>query len=95
MANKTNKTHKAAMKRHQRNKNRAVINNNRRSAIRTFIKKVEAAVSAGDVTAAESALKVVQPQLDRGVAKGILKKNAASRKLSRLVARIKSLKSAA
>jgi small subunit ribosomal protein S20 len=88
-------THKSAKKRVERNGKRAVINNNRRSAIRTFIKKVEVAVAAGDVTAAESALKVAQPQMDRGVAKGLLKKNAASRKLSRLVARIKSIKNAA
>lgn len=87
-------THDSAKKRVRRNKSRAVINNNRRSAIRTFVKKVEMAVAAGDASAAEDALKTVQPQLDRGVAKGILKRNTASRKLSRLVARVKSLKQA-
>ena len=84
----------SAKKRTRRNEARAVINNNRRSAIRTFVKKVELALSAGDANAAETALKTAQPQLDRGVAKGILNKNAASRKLSRLSARLKALKQA-
>lgn len=84
----------SAKKRVRRNTARSVVNSNRRNAIRTFIKKVEVALASGDASAASSALKTVQPQLDRGVAKGILNKNAASRKLSRLTARVKALKQA-
>lgn len=87
--------HASARKRIRRNAHRAEINGTRRNRIRTFIKKVEAALSAGDVNAASSALKSAQPELDRGVAKGILHKKTASRKLSRLSARVKALKGAA
>ena len=84
----------SAKKRVRRNEKRAVMNNAARSAIRTFVKKVELALNAGDANAAEAALKEVQPKLDRGAAKGLLKKNAASRKMSRLTARLKTLKKA-
>lgn len=84
----------SAKKRTRRNEARAVVNSDRRNSIRTFIKKVELALTSGDASAAETALKTVQPKLDRGVAKGILNKNAASRKLSRLTARVKALKQA-
>jgi small subunit ribosomal protein S20 len=87
-------TNASAKKRVKRNGNRATINGNRRNAIRTFVKKVEAALLAGDANAATEALKVVQPELARGVAKGIVEKNAAARKMSRLSARIKTLKKA-
>ena len=73
-----------AKKRIRRNERRAVINGNRVSRIRTFVKKVEAAIVAGDREAATSALANVQPELARGVAKGVLHKNTASRKFSRL-----------
>lgn len=87
-------TNASAKKRVKRNEIRAAINGNRRNSIRTFVKKVEAALLAGDAKAADEAMKTVQPELSRGVAKGILNKNAASRKLSRLNARIKTLKKA-
>ncbi|MDB5490939.1 MAG: ribosomal protein [Micavibrio sp.] len=87
-------TNASAKKRVKRNEHRATINGARRNSIRTFIKKVEAALLAGDANAATEALKVVQPELARGVSKGIVEKNAASRKMSRLSARIKTLKKA-
>ncbi len=73
-----------AKKRIRRNARRTEINGNRISRIRTLVKKVENAVAAGDKDAAASALAVVQPELARGVARGVLHKNTASRKFSRL-----------
>lgn len=87
-------TNDSAKKRIRRNEGRAVINGNRRNEMRTFVKKVELALAAGDAPAAEAALKVVQPKLDRGVSKGVIEKNAAARKMSRLNARVKALKTA-
>ena len=87
--------HASAKTRIRRNGRRAIINGARRSRMRTFIKKVELAIVSGDAKQAEEALKAAQPEIQRNVAKGIMKKNAASRKLSRLSARIKSLKQAA
>ncbi len=84
--------HASAKKRIRRNANRAAINGARRSRIRTFIKKVELALTAGDVDQAQKALVAAQPEMDRGVAKGILHKNTVARKLSRLSARIKAAK---
>jgi small subunit ribosomal protein S20 len=80
-----------ARKRIRRNDRRAEINGNRVSRIRTFVKKVEAALDAGDKSAATAALAAAQPELARGVAKGVLHKNTASRKFSRLTKRIASL----
>ena len=80
-----------AKKRIRRNERRAEINGNRLSRIRTFVKKVESAIAGGDKTAASEALKAAQPELARGVARGVLHKNTASRKLSRLVKRVASL----
>ncbi len=85
-------TNDSAKKRVRRNEARASINSDRRNALRTFIKKVELALTAGDAAAAEEALKVVQPKLARGAAKGVVEKNAAARKMSRLNARVKALK---
>lgn len=76
--------HASAKKRVRRNEKRALVNKARVSRMRTFIKKVEQAVEAGDKKAAQAALKQVQPEMDRNVAKGVLHKNTASRKLSRL-----------
>jgi small subunit ribosomal protein S20 len=73
-----------ARKRIRRNERRAEINTARISRIRTFVKKVESAIEGGDKTVAAAALQAVQPELDRGVARGVLHKNTASRKLSRL-----------
>ncbi|MDR2858003.1 MAG: 30S ribosomal protein S20 [Novosphingobium sp.] len=80
-----------ARKRIRRNENRALINGNRVSRIRTFVKKVEAAIAGGDKTAASAALREAQPELARGVARGVLHKNTASRKLSRLTKRVAAL----
>ena len=70
---------------------RTEVNKARRSRIRTFLRKVEEAIEGGDQTVAASALKDVQPESMRGVTKGVLHKNTASRKISRLSARVKSL----
>ncbi|HEX7751105.1 MAG TPA: 30S ribosomal protein S20 [Novosphingobium sp.] len=80
-----------ARKRIRRNERRAEINGNRLGRIRTFVKKVEAALAGGDKTAASEALKAAQPELARGVARGVLHKNTASRKLSRLTKRVAAL----
>ena len=84
--------HASSKKRIRRNAARAEINGNRRGRIRTFIKKVETAIEAGAAEDAKAALRLAQPELLRGVAKGIYHKNTAARKLSRLSARIKALK---
>jgi len=80
-----------AKKRIRRNQRRADINTARMSRIRTFVKKVEAALEGGDKTAAAEALKAAQPELARGVARGVLHKNTAARKFSRLTKRVASL----
>jgi small subunit ribosomal protein S20 len=80
-----------ARKRIRRNERRAEINGNRIGRIRTFVKKVEAALEGGDKTAAAEALQAAQPELARGVARGVLHKNTASRKLSRLTKRVAAL----
>ena len=81
----------SAKKRARRDERRTEINRARRARVRTFVKKVEAAIAGGDKTAASAALKVAEPELARGVAKGVLHANTASRKVSRLSARIKTL----
>ena len=80
-----------AKKRIRRNTNRAEINGARMSRIRSFVKKVESALEAGDKKEAEAALKNAQPELARGVARGVLHKNTASRKFSRLTKRVSAL----
>jgi small subunit ribosomal protein S20 len=80
-----------AKKRIRRNANRAAINHARISRIRTFVKQVESALAAGKKKEAAEALKMAQPELARGVARGVLHKNTASRKLSRLSKRVASL----
>ncbi|WP_260924799.1 30S ribosomal protein S20 [Novosphingobium sp. 9] len=80
-----------ARKRIRRNDRRALINTNRLSRIRTFVKKVEAALEGGDKTAAAAALKEAQPELARGVARGVLHKNTVARKMSRLTKRVAAL----
>ena len=83
--------HKSAKKRIRRNLARAEINRARISRIRTFIKKVEAAVGVGDADGAKVALRLAQPEIMRGVSKGVLHKKTASRKMSRLAASVKKL----
>ena len=80
-----------AKKRIRRNERRAVVNGNRIGRIRPFVKKVESALDAGDKEAAKAALASAQPELARGVAKGVLHKNTASRKFSRLTKRLAAL----
>ncbi|MFL0672543.1 MAG: 30S ribosomal protein S20 [Erythrobacter sp.] len=80
-----------AKKRIRRNANRAEINTARISRIRTFIKKVEAACETGDKDAAAAALKAAQPEMARGVARGVLHKNTVARKMSRLTRRVAAL----
>jgi len=84
--------HASAKKRIRRNARRADVNGARRSRIRTFIKKVEMAIASGNAKEATEAYRTAQPEIHRGVAKGIWHKKTASRKLSRLSARIKALK---
>jgi small subunit ribosomal protein S20 len=81
--------HKSAKTRIRRNARRAVINKNRIARIRTSVKKVETALAAGDVAAAQEAFAAAQPELHRGVTKGVLHRNTAARKISRLAKRIK------
>jgi small subunit ribosomal protein S20 len=83
--------HKSAKTRIRRNARRADINGARISRVRTFMRKVESAIGAGDKDAAQAAFRAAQPEIHRGVGKGVLNKNMASRKLSRLSARIKAL----
>jgi small subunit ribosomal protein S20 len=80
-----------AKKRIRRNDRRAEINGARVSRIRTFVKQVEAAIEAGDKEQALAAIRKVQPELARGVSKGVFHKNTASRKFSRLTKRIAAL----
>lgn len=67
------------------------VNKARRSRVRTFLRKVEEALASGNADAAATALKAAQPELMRGVTKGIMHKNTASRKVSRLASRVKTL----
>ncbi|MFM8745253.1 MAG: 30S ribosomal protein S20 [Aestuariivirga sp.] len=71
---------------------RTVINKNRLSRIRTYVRKVEEAIASGNQAAAAEALKAAQPEMMRGAQKGVLHKNTVSRKVSRLSARVKALK---
>jgi small subunit ribosomal protein S20 len=80
-----------AKKRIRRNDRRAIVNGNRVGRIRTFVKKVEAALTAGDKDAAATALAAAQPEMARGVARGVLHKNTASRKFSRLTKAVAAL----
>ena len=80
-----------AKKRIRRNERRAEINGARMSRIRNFVKKVEAALETGDKKEAETALQNAQPELARGVARGVLHKNTAARKMSRLSKRVAAL----
>ncbi|KAA2315554.1 30S ribosomal protein S20 [Pseudooceanicola sediminis] len=70
---------------------RLTVNKARRSRIRTFLRKVEEAIASGDKSAAETALRTAQPELMRGVTKGVYHKNTVSRKMSRLSSRVKAI----
>ena len=86
MANTT-----SAKKRVRRDMRVTRVNSDRRNRIRTFIKKVETAIESGDKDAASAALREAQPEIMRGVTRGVVNKNTASRKVSRLSKRIKTL----
>ena len=80
-----------AKKRARQNEARAAVNKARRSRIRTYLRKVEEAIASGNRDAAVAALRAAQPELMRGVTKGVFHKNTASRKMSRLSDRVKAL----
>ena len=80
-----------AKKRIRRNDRRAEINGARVSRVRTFVKKVESAINAGDKATASAALALAQPEIMRGVSKGVLHKNTASRKFARLTKAVSAL----
>ena len=81
----------SAKKRVRRDDRQTRVNGARRSRIRTFIRKVEAAIQSGDREAAAEALRQAQPEIMRGVTRGVVKKNTAARRISRLSRRIKTL----
>ena len=83
--------HQSAKTRIRRNARREVINGARRSRVRTYVRKVEEAIEAGDKKAAQEALRAAQPEIHRGISKGVLHRNTAARQLSRFSARIKVL----
>ncbi|MGV6810772.1 MAG: 30S ribosomal protein S20 [Brevirhabdus sp.] len=80
-----------AKKRARQAERRTQVNKARRSRIRSYLRKVEEAIASGDADAAKTALQAAQPEMMRGVTKGVLHKNTASRKMSRLSARVKAL----
>ncbi len=82
-------------KRARQSETRYAINKARRSRIRTYLRKVEEAIASGDQAAANTALLAAQPELDRGVSKGVLHKNTVARKMSRLSSRVKAIAAAA
>ena len=83
-----------SQKRARQTERRTAVNKARRSRIRTFLRKVEEAIAGGDPQVPAEALRNAQPELMRGVTKGVVHKNTASRKISRLAARVKALSKA-
>ena len=83
--------HASTKKRIRKTARQTEVNGDRKTRIRTFIRKVEEAIAGGDKAVADAAFRDAQPELMRGVAKNIFHKNTATRKLSRLSARIKAL----
>lgn len=81
----------SSRKRARQIERRTAVNRARRSRIRTFIRKVEQAIASGDSEAAIAALRAAQPEIMRGVSRGVLHKNTASRKISRLAARVRAV----
>lgn len=80
-----------AKKRARQNEARFQVNKSRRSRIRTFLRRAEEAIASGDKDAATAAVRALQPELMRGVTKGVFHKNTAARKMSRLSARVKAI----
>ena len=85
-------SHASAEKRVRQTARRTAVNKNRKSQVRSAVRKVEEALASGDAAAAAAALKQAEPAIMRGVRKGVVHKNTASRKVSRLNARLKTLK---
>ena len=83
--------HKSAEKRIRQTEKRTAVNRARKSRIRTFVKKVEQAIAAGDKEAARAAFQAAQPEMQSGINKGVLHRNTVAHKLSRLSAAIKAL----
>ena len=83
--------HKSAKKRIRSNANRAKTNQSRISRIRTFIKKVEVAIVNGNKDDAITAFKKAEPQIQKGVSKGVMHKNTAARKISRIAKAVKNI----
>ncbi|MEY4880047.1 MAG: ribosomal protein [Pseudomonadota bacterium] len=83
----------SAKKRVRQTERRTAVNKSRKSQIRTAVRGVEEALQAGDKNAATAALKAAEPQIMRGVSKGVIHKNTGARKVSRLAARVKLLNS--
>ena len=83
--------HKSALKRIRQTERRTEENRTRRSRIRTFVKKVESAILSGNKSDAQTAFQLAEPEIMRGVSKGVIKKETASRKVSRLSQKIKAL----
>jgi small subunit ribosomal protein S20 len=82
---------KSARKRIRQTERRTLMNRARKSRIRTYLRKVEEALTAGDKETAAAAFKVAMPEMHRGVNKGVMHRNTVARRLSRLSARIKAL----
>ncbi len=83
--------HKSAKKRIRQTERRTEVNRARMSRVRTFIRTVEDAIASGDKDAAEAALRAAQPEIMRGVTKGVLHRNTAARRISRLAARVNAI----
>lgn len=83
--------HISSKKRIRRNERRAVINKDRLSRVRTFVKKVEAAIEAGNKEQAQAAFQAAMPELHRGASRGVMHRNTVARKTSRLAAKIKAM----
>ena len=83
--------HKSAQKRIRRNETRRRINHSRISRVRTFVRKVEAAIMSGNRDAAREALQLAQPEIHRGVTRGVMHRNTAARRISKLARRINAM----
>jgi small subunit ribosomal protein S20 len=83
--------HVSSIKRARQTVKKTAVNSARKSRVRTAIKAVEAAILAGDKAAAEAAMKIAEPEMARGVSKGVIEKNTCARKVSRLVAAIRKI----
>ena len=84
----------SAKKRVRRTAKRTAVNHSRKSRVRNFTRKVEEALAKGDKAGAQAALKAAEPEIMRGVSKGVVHKNTGARKVSRLAAQLKKLQAA-